>query len=165
MPARKWIQRTRMRKFVLKSWGKLICGPKKFARAALAIMPPEISPALSKTNDKKNQCFTSKWNRLCGDCTQPHNRVYQIPKRARILHAVKEIHVSATSRLKSGGNRRIVLAATCRAAQPRETEAVRRQVVPPCSWGGKPARNMLLILILPQASAEGASWCSKVKEP
>jgi hypothetical protein len=51
MPARKWIQRRSMRKFELKSEGKLIWGARKVARAALAMRPPKISPVLRITEE------------------------------------------------------------------------------------------------------------------
>jgi hypothetical protein len=46
-----------MRKFVLKSDGKLICGAekKKVVRAALAMRPPEISPVL-RISRRKARC-------------------------------------------------------------------------------------------------------------
>src|SRR2546423_12601251 len=46
MPATKWIQRTSIRKLVLKSEGKLIWGAKRVTRAELAKMPPKISALL-----------------------------------------------------------------------------------------------------------------------
>src|SRR3981081_2398255 len=44
MPARKWIQRRAIRKFVLKSEGKLILGPRIVARAALGMMLLTMMP-------------------------------------------------------------------------------------------------------------------------
>ena len=64
------------------------------------------------------------------------------------LHIVKENRFPTACRLKSAGGRRIVLAATCRAAQPRENREARRQVNPPCSLGGKGREETLLFMSL-----------------
>src|SRR5580704_11646865 len=58
-------------------------------------------------------------------------------------------------RLKSAGRRRMVLAATCRAARPRKTGAARRQVVPPCSLCGRPrGKRCYFELVLRQMPKE-----------
>jgi len=46
MPATKGVQRSSIRKLVLKSGGKLIWGAKRVTRAELAKMPPKISAVL-----------------------------------------------------------------------------------------------------------------------
>src|SRR5258708_18892067 len=69
MPATKCIQRAAIRKFVLKSWGKLICGPKSDARAELAMIPPENSPLAPPLTEKK--CGVRRQIAHAGDCTQP----------------------------------------------------------------------------------------------
>src|SRR3981081_322350 len=47
MPARKWIQRRAIRKFVLKSEGKLILGPRIVATAALGMMLLNMMPPVA----------------------------------------------------------------------------------------------------------------------
>src|ERR1700723_1467510 len=162
MPARKWIQRSSISMFVLMSCGKLIWGAKKDVKAAPAIVPPEIlpRPLPRKRTTKKSHCVTRGSNRLRRGLYTTAGVIGG--RRAGKPSRRERKPVSTDSRLKSAGGRRMVLAATCQAAQPRETVAAKRQATPPVPGAERP-QGTCCCVELARKTADRAGWCVGVQ--